>query len=111
MAELAHFEWIELVLSISNAEPVIAVNLSETQLLDEALEFAPVLRLLYYLWPVQHITRSFQPGAQPQEATHILGFRDTSGHVQFIALNSTTGRLILLLQGGFTGRAALYLIG
>ncbi len=110
LAELAHFEWIELVLSISEAGPVEAEMLQDEQLLDAVLMFAPVMRLLYYLWPVQQISRAFQPDEAPPQATHILGFCDTDGQVRFIALNPETVRLILLLQGGFTGRAALHLI-
>jgi len=110
LAELAHFEWIELVLSISDAEPVEAEVLWDEQLLDAVLVFAPVMRLLYYVWPVQQISKAFQPAEPPPEATHIVGFCDTDGQVRFIALNPATVRLILLLQGGFTGRAALHLI-
>lgn len=111
LAELAHFEWMELALSISDAEPVVAEALSEAQLLDTALVFAPVLRLLHYVWPVQHVSRVFQPDEPPQQATHILGFRDADDQVQFIDLNPATARLLLLLQNGYTARQALQAIG
>lgn len=111
LAELAHFEWIELVLSISEAEPVVAEPLSETQLLDTALAFAPVMRLLHYVWPVQKINRAFQPDKPPTEATHILGFRDADEQVRFIALNPATAQLLLLLQSGYTVRQALQGMG
>lgn len=110
LAELAHFEWIELVLSIGEAGPVKVETLVDEQLLDTVLEFSPVMVLLHYSWPVQQINRSYQPDKPPQEATHILGFRDADGQVRFITLNPATVHLILLLQGGFTGRAALHLI-
>lgn len=111
LAELAHFEWMELVLSISETGPVEAEMPRDEQLLDAVLVFAPVMRWLDYLWPVQQISRAFQPDEAPPQATHILGFRDTGGQVRFIALNPAALRLIQLLQGGFTGRAALQIIG
>lgn len=111
LAELAHFEWIELALSISDAEPVVTKPLSEAQLLDAVLVFAPVLQLLHYVWPVQHISRAFQPTEPPRQATHILGFRDADGQVRFIDLNPATARLLLLLQNGHTARQALQDLG
>ncbi len=107
LAELAHFEWIELVLSISEAEPVETGPLSETQLLDTALAFAPVMRLLHYVWPVQQISKAFQPVEPPPETTHILGFRDADEQVRFISLNPPTARLLLLALNGYTARHAL----
>lgn len=108
LAELAHFEWIELVLSISDAEPYDIALLSDEQLLDAVLHFTPVMRLLHYIWPVQEINRILQPSELPATATHILGFRAADEEVRFIALNAITGRFILLLQGGLNGRQALH---
>lgn len=111
LAELAHFEWMELVLSIAEAEPVVAETLSDAQLMDAALVFAPVMRLLHYVWPVQQISRAYQPDKPPSVATHILGFRDAADQVQFIALNPATANLVLRLQGHCTARQALQELG
>lgn len=111
LAELAHFEWIELVLSLAEAEPAICQTLTDSQLLNEIPVFTPIMQLLHYSWPVQQISPLFQPTTMPAVTTHVLGFRDLEEHVQFIALNSATARLILLLQNGMTGKQALQEIG
>jgi hypothetical protein len=110
LSELAHFEWMELVLSIAEAEPVATDTLSDAQLMDSVLMFAPVMRLLHYVWPVQHISRAYQPG-EPPFSSHILGFRDGADQVQFIDLNPATAGLILRLQKQHTARQVLQALG
>lgn len=107
LAELAHFEWVELQLSISEAEPFDIMPLSEAELQAEVPVFTPVRQLLHYHWPVQYIGPRFQPSERPAIATHILGFRDIDDQVQFIALSPATARLVMLLESGLTGQQAL----
>lgn len=111
LAELAHFEWMELVLSIAEAEPAMTELLTDAQLMDAPLAFAPVMRLLHYVWPVQHISPAHQPSEPPPLSTHILGFRDTGDHVQFIALNPATAGLVLSLQRQCTATQVLQELG
>lgn len=111
LAELAHFEWMELVLSIADTGPVAAEPLSDTQLLENTLAFTPVMKLLHYLWPVQQIGPAYQPAEPPPTATHILGFRDAADQVQFIALNPATAALVLRLQGQCTATQVLQELG
>lgn len=111
LAELAHFEWIELALSIAEAEPVEIETLSDAQLMEDELVFTPVIQLLHYAWPVQQINGNYRPDEPPSIATHILGFRDASDQVQFIALNPATANLVLLLQNQYTATQALHELG
>ncbi len=111
LAELAHFEWMELVLSIAEAEPVMTEPLTDSRLMDAPLAFAPAMRLLHYVWPVQHISPAHQPSEPPPFSTHILGFRDTDDHVQFIALNPATAGLLLRLQRQRTATQILQELG
>lgn len=107
LAELAHFEWVELQLSIREAEPFDIKSLSEADLLAGEPMFTPVRQLLHYHWPVQDISPKFLPTEQPATPTHILGFRDIDDQVQFIALSPATARLVMLLESGLTGQQAL----
>ena len=109
LLELAHFEWIELSLAITEAEPVMAFNsASVNEWLDACPVFAPVLQLLHYAYPVQRINLHYQPSEPPERATHILGFRDAQDAVQFIELNPATARLIDILHStGSTVREAI----
>ncbi len=110
LAELAHFEWIELQLSIAEAEAMAVKPLSAAQLLAGVPVFAPVIELLHYRWPVQDIGPSYQPREAPTTVTHILGFRDSRDQVQFIALNSATNKLIKWLRQGLSGEQALQVL-
>jgi hypothetical protein len=49
---------------------------------------------------VQRINKNYQPTTPPEQATHILGFRDAQDRVQFIELNPATARLVEILQTG-----------
>ncbi|MCQ8129852.1 HvfC family RiPP maturation protein [Methylomonas rivi] len=111
LAELAHFEWIELQLAIDEAAAAPIKTLTDPQLLANVPLFAPVMQLLHYHWPVQDIGPTFQPKTPPANPTHILGFRDSNDLVRFIALNPATARLARLLCNGYTGRQALESLG
>lgn len=101
---LAHYEWIELVLSVSNRSLDRAVD-SAGDLLDGMPLLNPVLANLRYDWPVQRIApRRKVPPAE----TYLLVFRDAADRVQFSEINAFTARLLTLLEPGtLSGRAAL----
>ncbi len=98
LLELAHFEWIELILAIAEAEPVIPFESEVNDWLNCHPVFTPVLQLLHYAYPVQCINENYQATMPPEQATHILGFRDKEDAVQFIELNPATARLVDILQ-------------
>ncbi len=93
---LAHYEWIELVLSVSNRGVDCAVD-TGGNLLDGVPVLNPVLASLRYDWPVHRITP--RRWVQPAE-THLLVFRDPADQVQFSEINAFTARLLALLQAG-----------
>jgi hypothetical protein len=99
LLELAHFEWVEMVLAIAEAEPVTASTLNAVNdwLACRPL-FVPVFEVLHYFYPVQRINASYQPTIPPAQATLILGFRDMDDVVQFIELQPATARLLEILQ-------------
>ena len=83
--DLAHYEWVELYVDISNiASPAPQpgkVTLNQ-----------PMLSLIYE-WPVHKICKDFQP--QSKQETCLIVYRDESNEVRFIETNPAT---ILLLQ-------------
>jgi hypothetical protein len=101
---LAHYEWIELALSVSNRGLDRAVD-SAGDLLDGVPLLNPVLANLRYDWPVHRIA--------PRRTVHpaeswLLVFRDAADQVQFSEINAFTARLLTLLEAGtLSGRAAL----
>jgi len=101
---LAHYEWIELVLSVSNRSLDRAAN-PTGDLIDGVPLLNPVLANLRYDWPVQRIAPRRK--VQPSE-TWLLVFRDARDAVQFSEINAFTARLLTLLEPGtLSGRAAL----
>ncbi len=105
---MAHYEWIELVLSVSNrAVDETAID-PHGDLLDQQPVLNPVLANLRYRWPVQRI----QPRARIAPAeTYLLVFRDSEDQIQFLETNAFTARLLNLVEAGdYTGRSALQTI-
>lgn len=101
---LAHYEWIELVLSVSNRSADCPVD-ANGNMLDDVPVLNPVLANLRYDWPVQRIAPRRK--VQPAE-TWLLVFRDADDRVQFIEINAFTARLLSLLETGtLNGRATL----
>lgn len=106
--ELAHYEWIELVLSISTRTPDWDGIDSAGDLLEQRPILNPVLANLYYHWPVQHI--SPRTRIAPTE-TYLLVFRDADDQIQFTEINAFTARLLDLLKTAeLTGQAVLEII-
>jgi hypothetical protein len=101
---LAHYEWIELVLSVSNRGVDDAID-AAADLLDGVPVLNPVLANLRYDWPVHRIAPRRK--VRPAE-TYLLVFRDQADAVQFSEINAFTARLLALLAPGtLSGRAAL----
>jgi hypothetical protein len=97
MRELAHYEWVELALSVAET-----VDDRPADHDGNLLEGVPVLSStawpLVYRYPVHRIGPDFQPeyaGAQP---TYLLAYRDTADDVGFVELNPVSARLFSLLQ-------------
>ncbi|MFZ0107359.1 MAG: putative DNA-binding domain-containing protein [Thiobacillus sp.] len=101
---LAHYEWIELVLSVSNRAVERAFD-AEGDLMRGVPLLNPVLANLRYDWPVQRIAPRRK--VQPTE-TCLLVFRDAEDAIQFSEINAFTARLLTLLEPAtLSGRAAL----
>jgi hypothetical protein len=108
LLELAHYEWVELVLSISNRAPDWEAIAPGGSLLLDRPALNPVLANLSYRWPVHRVRP--QVGVEPAE-TYLLLFRDQCGDVQFTEINAYTSRLISLLESGeHSGQAALEIV-
>ena len=101
---LAHYEWIELVLSVSNHSVDCPVD-AAGDLLKGVPVLNPVLANLRYDWPVHRIAPRRK--VQPIE-TWLLVFRDAADQVEFTEINAFTARLLSLLDSRtLDGQAAL----
>ncbi len=107
--ELAHYEWIEIALSIDTRE----IDLSNIEQRGDLLEGIPVLNpisvALAYTWPVHEIGPTNLPDTPPNEKTYIIVYRKQDDEVGFVVLNPVSAKLIEYLQAGEkkTGREIL----
>jgi len=96
IAELAHYEWVELALDVS-AEELPGGSPPE----DDPLAMVPVLSplawLLSYHYPVHRIGSAFRP-TEPGEPVFLLVYRDREDRVRFVELNAATARLLELVR-------------
>ena len=109
MLELAHYEWVELALSIDD-RPAADVDVdAEGDLLDGVPVVSTLAWSLAYRFPVHAISPRFRPEAPGEEPTRLVVYRDAAQKVGFMEINVVTARLLELLNDAEprTGRAAL----
>ena len=97
MLELAHYEWVEMALSISKEE-VIANNENLDNLFNKHIQLSPLAWPLAYQYPVQKISPAFLPDAAPQQPTFLIVYRNPDDEVNFIEITPITYRLLQLIQ-------------
>ncbi|MGJ7517825.1 HvfC family RiPP maturation protein [Pseudomonas baetica] len=92
MVELAHYEWVEMALQQSEAEPLAPSDADA--LLDRPLRVSPLAWPLAYAWPVHLVGPDFQPDAAPEQPTLLLVRRAEDWSVKFSALTPLAWRLL-----------------
>ena len=97
IAELAHYEWVELALDVSEEN----IDSGEVTANADPLEGVPVLSPLAWLLRYQYPVHKIGPGFQPEEAgeaTYLAVYRNRSDAVKFMELNGATARLLELIR-------------
>ncbi|TCV85165.1 HvfC family RiPP maturation protein [Sulfurirhabdus autotrophica] len=108
MRDLAHYEWVELMLSISNKEIEHNRIDPDGDLLNARPAITPLLSLQSYAYPVHKIGPRFKPTTEQKEDTHFAIVRNKNDEVKFILINPISMRLLTLLQSSsLTGKGAL----
>lgn len=103
---LAHYEWVELALDVSNKEANLGKIKHTGDLLRGRPALNPVLFLLHYPYAVHRIGPEYRP--RRKQPTDLLVFRNLNDQVRFMVLNPVSARLVQLLQPGkISGKAAL----
>lgn len=114
LAELAHYEWVELGLQINDdkipahrADGDPGSNPGQV-LLTGVPVLSPTAWALAYTWPVPQIGPDYQPTTPPETPTLVLVRRDRRYEIRFAEISPLVFRLIEILRGGdLTGRQAL----
>ena len=110
LAELAHYEYIELALSISEEND----NLEGVDPDGDLLSGVPVksaLTWIYaYQYPVHRINKDFLPDAPAEQPVYLAVYRDSTDKVGFLELNAVTAGLLNAIaenEAGQVGEALL----
>jgi len=98
LLELAHYEWVELALSLDERELTdIAVD-RQGDLLEGIPVLSPLAWPLSYRYPVHMIKPDYQPKEPPSDASHILVYRNRQDDVKFMKLNDVSRLLLEIMR-------------
>ena len=109
LLELAHYEWVELALSLDERELPDIVADPSGDLLEGIPVLSPLAWPLSYRYPVHMIKPDFQPQDPPNEPSHILVYRNRGDDVKFMKLNDVSRLLLEMMRENpnATGRVVL----
>ncbi len=94
LLELAHYEWVELALSVStDSNDLTAVN-PDGDLLDGTPVLSVLAWPLAYRYPVHRISQDFQPMEPGEQPTYLAIYRNTDNEISFMELNAVTAGLL-----------------
>ena len=98
ICELAHYEWVELALSIDSRE-IRSAGVDEG---GDLLSGVPILNELAwplaYEYPVHRISPDYLPGAKPEQPVYLIVYRNRRDEVGFTELNPVSARLVDCLK-------------
>ncbi len=100
MLELAHYEWVELALSILDEkidDKTFEIPAKNDDLLTGVPVASPLAWVLGYHFPVHKISVDFQPQTPGDQITYLIVYRDAGDEVHFIEANPVTARLLQLI--------------
>jgi uncharacterized protein len=97
LLELAHYEWVEMALSIAK-EDINPHQQIIDNLLHQTITLSPLAWPLLYQFPVQNIAPDYLPLMPPEQPTCLLAYRGTDDEVKFIEINPMTYRLLEIIQ-------------
>ena len=109
LTELAHYEWVEMALHVSDDEISMDGINANGDLLAQCPVFSPLAWPLAYQFPVHTMGPDSLPGTAPEIPTYLVVYRNRNDQVKFLEINPVTARLIGLLQDNenYTGIDAI----
>jgi len=110
LPQLAHYEWVELALSLDETELADVPCDPHGDLLAGVPVPSPLAWPLAYAWPVHRLAPDHVPPAPPSAPTFLLALRDRGDAVRFKELTPMTFALMQRLHAndaGASGRALL----
>lgn len=107
--ELAHYEWLELAMAISDADWDESMIDPAGDLLEGKPVLSPLIHYHCYRYPVHRIGPDFTPDHTEASPTCLLVYRNREDRVGFMCINAITYLLLERLKNhaSQTGRAQL----
>lgn len=102
LVELAHYEWAELALSVSDERNPTNVD-GDGDLLDGVPVKSRLAWTLAYRFPVHRIDTTWQPTEPGEQPTFLVVYRRDDNELAFMELNPVTARLLELIDGNEAG--------
>ena len=110
LAELAHYEYIELALSISEAENDVTGVDPHGDLITGAPVKSELAWAFAYRFPVHRINRSFRPQSPGEQPTYLVVYRGSDDQVGFLELNPMTAGLLDAIEHNERGLSGASLL-
>ncbi len=98
LLELAHYEWVEMALSISQEQLTANTESFINNIANEKIALSTLAWPLAYQFPVQQISPKFLPVEIPESPSYLLVYRAINDEVNFLQLPPITFRLLQILQ-------------
>jgi hypothetical protein len=97
LAELAHYEWVELALTLSD-EPALPTLPAGIELSQQQVRLSPLAWPLQYRFPVHRVGADDLPTVTEPEPVQLLVYRDRKQQVVFLEIDLLTHTLLSALQ-------------
>ena len=94
LAELAHYEWVELALQIEETDFAEVAHDPDGDVVAGVPVISPLAWPLVYRWPVHRIRADFQPDEPPPQPTCLIVARNRRDDVAFMEVSPLTIRLL-----------------
>jgi hypothetical protein len=98
LGELAHYEWIELALTLDESDIATIAHDPGGDVVAGIPLVSPLARVLVYRFPVHRIRADFQPQEPSPQPTLILLARDRADELHFLEIEPLTALLFERLQ-------------
>ena len=111
LLELAHYEWVELALSVSTDIDDLAAVDPDGDLLNGTPAMSVLAWPLAYRYPVHRLSEKYQPAEPDEKLTYLTIYRDAHGDISFMELNAVTAGLLEKISNNDEQKTGLELLG
>ena len=94
MIELAHYEWLELDISVRQSSQINKVWDGHSQITQ--VQMSDLASLVSYRYPVHQVRSDFQP-TEAIDVVYLVIYRDTTDDVNFTLVNAVSAHLLNII--------------